>query len=302
MFNYDLALKNLDVSGFNTAKVTDLSYMFSDCKCLAEIDTSNFDTSKAEDICGMFCGCELLTNIDITSFDLSSCVYMSELFAYNPNLLTVNMSGIDTSNVENFDYMFCDCYRLTTIIGIEDLDTSKGIYFYGMFDDIYSLKSLNLSKWDMKNAEHISYMFEMEESEDYDGELLFEYLDISGWELTSLDLQCGTIDVFLNCNSLKTIVLPYYLCDKNIALPGDFYAVDLVNIEQETDDIYNKLVESEYNRTILQRCGTIYCELMPDAGVYLDGGFGIQVLNTALICVVLVSLIFVCTNKKRRYR
>ena len=46
MFNGCSRLTSLDVSKFDTSKVTDMGSMFSECSSLTSLDLSNFDTSK----------------------------------------------------------------------------------------------------------------------------------------------------------------------------------------------------------------------------------------------------------------
>ena len=44
IFSECKSLKNVDLSSFNTLKITDMSRMFSDCKNLISIDLSLFNT------------------------------------------------------------------------------------------------------------------------------------------------------------------------------------------------------------------------------------------------------------------
>ena len=55
---YDcFSLKKLDVSKFNTDKVTDMRYMFYRCASLNELNISNFNFSNAKYRDGMLSGC-----------------------------------------------------------------------------------------------------------------------------------------------------------------------------------------------------------------------------------------------------
>ena len=57
MFRSCANLTSLDVSKFNTAKVTNMRKMFMTCQKLTYIDMSNFDTAKVEDMHQLFSGC-----------------------------------------------------------------------------------------------------------------------------------------------------------------------------------------------------------------------------------------------------
>ncbi len=54
MFNYCKKLTNLDVSKWDTSKVTNMEIMFGECSNLIELDLSNWNTSKVTNMDGMF--------------------------------------------------------------------------------------------------------------------------------------------------------------------------------------------------------------------------------------------------------
>lgn len=101
------------ISNLNTSNVTDMSYMFSDCKNLTTLDVSNFDTSKVKD--------------------------MSCMFSFCKNLTSINVSSFDTSNVTNMDYMFDYSEKLKTIYAGDNWNTSKIGYSRGMFENCTNL-------------------------------------------------------------------------------------------------------------------------------------------------------------------
>lgn len=74
MFGRMRNLTSLDLSGFDTSKVTNMEGMFFQCNNLASLDLSNFDTSKVESINNAFKECRSLTSLDLSSFDMSSVV------------------------------------------------------------------------------------------------------------------------------------------------------------------------------------------------------------------------------------
>ena len=63
MFSGCEALISLNVSSFNTEKVTDMRTIFSGCKALTSLDVSNFNTQKIIDMADMFSDCTSLTTI-----------------------------------------------------------------------------------------------------------------------------------------------------------------------------------------------------------------------------------------------
>ena len=64
MFNGCNSLTSLDVSKFDTSKVTDMNNMFYGCNALTTIDVSKWNTSKVTDMGAMFDGCSALTTLN----------------------------------------------------------------------------------------------------------------------------------------------------------------------------------------------------------------------------------------------
>ena len=65
MFYGCSSLIELNLSNFNTNKVTNMSYMFYRCSSLKELNLSNFNTNNVTDMFGIFDGCsdELINKI-----------------------------------------------------------------------------------------------------------------------------------------------------------------------------------------------------------------------------------------------
>ena len=64
MFDSCTSLISIDLSKFNTSKVTNMGFMFYECSSLVSADISNFDTSKVTDMSDMFYGCSSLVSIN----------------------------------------------------------------------------------------------------------------------------------------------------------------------------------------------------------------------------------------------
>ena len=103
-------LTTIDLSNFNTSKVTDMSSMFSSSGCNATTwsigDLSNWDTSNVTKMTRMFYNQSKLSDINLTSFDTSRVTSMSEMFTGCLNLVTLDLSSFDTSNVQYMGSMF----------------------------------------------------------------------------------------------------------------------------------------------------------------------------------------------------
>ena len=77
------------------------------------------------------------------------------------SLVSIDISGLDTSTCTQFSQMFEACIALIEIIGIENLDVSNAskYSFSEMFHCCKSLKKLDLSLWDTSKADNFARMF-----------------------------------------------------------------------------------------------------------------------------------------------
>ena len=89
--------------------------MFWGCNALRSIDVSSFDTSKVTDMGYMFAGCWNVSSLEITNFNTSKVKKMDRMFGDCTNVTSLDVRYFDTSEVENMDGMFDDCPNLTTI-------------------------------------------------------------------------------------------------------------------------------------------------------------------------------------------
>jgi surface protein len=68
MFRDCSSLTELDLSSFDTSKVTTMEGIFNNCSSLTELDLSSFDTSNVATMHSMFYNCISLTSLDLTGF------------------------------------------------------------------------------------------------------------------------------------------------------------------------------------------------------------------------------------------
>ena len=143
----DYYVTNIDESVPCQATVTcknvdNMNYMFGHCRNLTSLDLSNFDTSKVTNMWGMFCGCRSLTTLDLSGFDTSNVLDMSFMFDSCSSLTTLDLSNFNTSKVRNMSYMFYNCPRLTTIKGVIDMKSCE--YCGNMFTNCPKLTGVKI--------------------------------------------------------------------------------------------------------------------------------------------------------------
>ena len=152
------SLTSLNLSNFNTSKVTNMSSMFYNMRNLTSLDLSNFDTSNVTNMKAMFHNSWSLTSLNLSNFDTSKVKYMESMFD-NTGLTSLNLSNFDTSNVTNMRRMFAFMRNLTTL-DLSNFDTSKVTDMNRMFNSMPNLTSLNLSNFDTSNVTEMGGMFE----------------------------------------------------------------------------------------------------------------------------------------------
>jgi len=127
------------------------------------------------------------------TYQLDTC---KNMFANITNILEIDLSNFDFSQIESLDNMFWGCEALKYITINKDLNTSLVNSMDHMFHECYSLQSLNLSKFDTSAVTNFDYLFSDCNS--------LSYVDTSSL-ITS---KCNTMKyTFSNCLSLKSLDL-----------------------------------------------------------------------------------------------
>ena len=148
----------LDLSNFDTSQVRSMRSMFSAMYNLATLNISHFDTSKVTDMAGMFYSVSTLRTLNLSNFDTSQVTDMNHMFYNMSNLTTINLSSFDTSKVTNMGYMFAGVSNITTL-NLTSFDTSKVTNMGYMFSAMFSLTTLNLSNFDTSQVTNMGSMF-----------------------------------------------------------------------------------------------------------------------------------------------
>ncbi|MEB7517461.1 immunoglobulin-like domain-containing protein [Enterococcus hirae] len=157
MFKEMSNLTSLDVSSFDTSKVTDMSYMFYR-NGVTSLDVSGFDTSKVTAMSLMFSGMNNVTNLDVNGWNTSNVTNMSGMFLGMSSITSLDVSGFDTSNVTTMSNMFRGMSNLTSL-DLSNFDTSNVTDMSVMFYDMDNLTSLDVSSFDTSKVTDMGYMF-----------------------------------------------------------------------------------------------------------------------------------------------
>ena len=156
--HYETDILSLNLSNFDTSKVTDMHDMFFSMVHLTILNLSNFDTSNVADMSGMFYDMPNLTMLNLSNFDTSKVTNMDHMFENMSGLTTLNLSNFDTSKVTTMRYMFSDMFNLTTL-NLSNFNTSKVTNMSGMFSNAANLTTLDLSSFDTSQVTDMSFIF-----------------------------------------------------------------------------------------------------------------------------------------------
>lgn len=183
-------LKYLNLTGWDTSKVTTTANMFDGCYHLVEIKgIENFDVSSCVNISKMFNNCNDIQKLNLSSWEIStSLTTMNEMFYSCRNLKELDLKGFNTTNVTSLYYTFSNCWTLEQIDlrgdwtvtnkctnlnntfsvcpNLKDIkrnldwDTSNVTNFDSMFKECRKLKTIDISDFDFSNATTVRYMFQ----------------------------------------------------------------------------------------------------------------------------------------------
>ena len=143
----------------NTAEVTDMSFMFWNCRNLSSLDLTNFNTAKVENMSGMFYSCQKLSSLTLSeSFNTANVTDMSNMFSYCNMLEKLNLSNFNTTKVEDMLYMFYMCQKLPEL-NLSNFKTEKVKNMKYMFSYCNKLKKLDLSNFNTANVTNMQEMF-----------------------------------------------------------------------------------------------------------------------------------------------
>ena len=156
-----------------------LANSFNVLKNVIYVDLSKLNT-PVTDIANAFWSCTSLKSVNLSNLDTSQVQNMGHLFAECISLTSVDLSSFNTSRVKNMDNIFLNCFSLTSL-NLSNFDTSSVTIIEFMFKNCTSLTSLDLSSFRVKDSLDISNMFI--------GNFNIEYLNIKNINIKEKDIQ-----------------------------------------------------------------------------------------------------------------
>ena len=185
----------------NTAEVTDMSYMFWNCRNLSSLDLTNFNTTKVENMFGMFFDCENLSSLVISNFNTANVTDMSNMFYLCKNLSSLDIPNFNTAKVTDMSYMFHMCQKLTEL-NLSNFKTEKVKNMSNMFSYCNMLEKLDLSNFNTANVTNMSSMF-------YGCSTLQTIYVSDDFVVTGITNEDYKKDLFTGCEALKGALTEY---------------------------------------------------------------------------------------------
>ena len=217
---------NVELIEKENAAITNMSYMFNNCKNFDSVDfnnyklsnitnmeslfqltpiekipnVSNFNMQNVKNMKAMFCKCTNLKEIhpDINKWNLINVKDLSLLFNGCKSIKSLpDLGKWDTRNVEDMSYMFSRCTNLKELHGLGKWKTSKVKNMCGMFNRCEQLTSLSLDikGWEMTSVTDISIMFQFCSK-------LEKFPEIGRWNISKVEDISG---LFSECNEVKIL-------------------------------------------------------------------------------------------------
>ncbi len=141
----------------------------------------------------LFSGCSNLKSVDLSGFDTSKVNDMQLMFYACSSLSSLDLSRLNTANVTKMLDMFMGCNSLTSL-DLSHFNTSNVTDMRFMFSDCSNLSSINISSFDTSNVVDMRYMFK--------GCSSLANLDLSHFDTSKV---AHIEHMFDNCNNLVSL-------------------------------------------------------------------------------------------------
>ncbi len=143
----------------------------------------------------LFKDMEMLVYVDFNdSLCFKKMKSFEGMFKNCSNLKGINFNRMDCSLIKTYDNMFLNCTHLETI-DMEKLECSP-VSCNHMFKNCYSLNSIKINDWDVRNLKDAKGMFSYCEK--------IEHINLDNWELMNVK---NLSEMFYSCGGLSTFPL-----------------------------------------------------------------------------------------------
>ena len=260
---YYCTVPELDLSGLDTSKATDMSYMFSNCSSAVNID--GWNTSKLTNTGYMFN--YFSGSIDISKLNFSNVTNTSCMFQ-NTNTDKIILTGLSFPKTTSLAYMFY--YAKGTILDLSSWDISNITNMSNLFK-FSQITRIDLTGWKTTNVTNMDSTF------DFGYNAPTEELIIPDWDMTnatntssffpsnaSYTAKLILIDLSRSNDTTITKVASY-LPTRTLTTYGD------VLIPVDSSQIAIDALIAKYWRPVGPKLDLISCEVISELDEILPG-------------------------------
>ena len=223
-----------------------------------------------------------ILDLDLSNFNTSNVTNMGIMFHGMSSLTSLKLSNFDTSKVTNMQWMFFGMRSLTTL-NLSSFNTSKVTDMSYMFATTLNLTTLNLSNFNTSQVTDMAYMFSgvsnltslnlsnFDTSKVTDMGAMFSGM----YNLTTLDLSdfntskvTNMSQMFFSMSNLTTLNISNFDTSKVTAMTGMFY---LPYDDIPKDKLEKIYVNNDFNTTRLTNFSEMFTnrrKLRGGAGSY----------------------------------
>ena len=194
----------------------------------------------------MFSDLSNILIIDLSNFNSSEVTSMNNMFSRCTSLTSINFKNFNTSSVIDMGFIFDTCTSLTSV-DLSSFKTSKVTDMQAMFDDCWSLISLDLSNFDTSQVTDMNFMFYMNKS--------LKYLNLNNFNTS---LVTNMKKMLYNCYSLKYINLNSFVEKSGLNINEMFYnfsgsTVYCIN-NSKARNLYTEIYKNSINNNCSHNC------------------------------------------------
>lgn len=214
--------KNVDLTMISPKNETSLNRLFFKNEKLVSIDVSTWDTSKVTDFTQAFSLNHNLESIDVSNFNTGNCVNFFAMFDEGYKITTLDVSKWDMSSAKNIDWMFCRCHSITSF-DLSTWDTRNVTSAHHLFSTC-GVELIDLSGLDLRQVTNMYRAF----NENYK----LSVVKCTGLKLPNIELSSIGFDVSpLTVDSILGLLNALPLTDK-----GYSFQIGARNIAKLSDE------------------------------------------------------------------
>ena len=151
-------LIEVDLSKFDSSKVSTMDRMFKDFVSLSYLNISNLITTQLTIVPHMFENCISFSSLDLSNFDMTRVTIIDSMFKGCSNLVFLNLSNVNAIDLDISDGMLSGYSKLSSL-DLSSFGISGISQIFRMFYNCINLEYINLKKSTFKLDLSINNIF-----------------------------------------------------------------------------------------------------------------------------------------------